>query len=117
MSPSVAETFQPPVAASYSQCPDAVAYADGLMRAVEQFMEEMLSAFEVHVPARFKATYIGRDAAAGAARSVARIRAARPALGPVLDSDRARFGSQLPWLQCPGSIGRTTAPCAAARRG
>jgi hypothetical protein len=41
---------------SYSQGRDAVAYADGLMRAVEQFMEEMLSAFELHVPARFKAT-------------------------------------------------------------
>jgi hypothetical protein len=41
---------------SYNDGRDAVAYADGLMRAVEQFMDEMLSAFEQHVPARFKAT-------------------------------------------------------------
>jgi hypothetical protein len=37
MSPSVAETSQPPWQLSYCQYPDAVAYADGLMRAVEQF--------------------------------------------------------------------------------
>ena len=41
---------------SYNDDRDAVAYADGLMRAVEQFMDEMLGAFELNVPARFKAT-------------------------------------------------------------
>ena len=47
---------QPPSGSSYNDGRDAVAYADGLMRAVEQFMDEMLSAFELHVPARFQAT-------------------------------------------------------------
>jgi hypothetical protein len=33
---------------------DAVSVADGLMRAVERFMDELLSAFEEHLPERFK---------------------------------------------------------------
>jgi hypothetical protein len=33
---------------------DAVSFADSLMRAVERFMDELLSAFEEHLPERFK---------------------------------------------------------------
>ena len=34
----------------------------------------------------------------GTARSAARTRAARPGVARLLNSDRARFGSWLPWL-------------------
>jgi hypothetical protein len=33
---------------------DAISFADGLMTAVERFMDELISAFEKHVPERFK---------------------------------------------------------------
>jgi hypothetical protein len=33
---------------------DAVSFADGLMAGVERFMDDLLSAFEKHVPERFK---------------------------------------------------------------
>jgi hypothetical protein len=35
---------------------ESTTYADGLMAAVDRFMEEMFQAFEQHVPERFKAT-------------------------------------------------------------
>jgi hypothetical protein len=41
---------------TYDTGRDAASYADGLMAAIERFMEEMLQAFEQRVPERFKAT-------------------------------------------------------------
>jgi hypothetical protein len=39
---------------TYNDNRDAVSFADGLMAAVERFMDELISAFEEHVPERFK---------------------------------------------------------------
>lgn len=39
---------------TYEDGRDAVSYADGLMEAIGRFMDEMLTAFEDHVPERFK---------------------------------------------------------------
>jgi hypothetical protein len=39
---------------TYQDDRDAVAFADDLMAAVERFMDELISAFEDHVPERFK---------------------------------------------------------------
>jgi hypothetical protein len=39
---------------TYADSRDAVSYADSLMAAVERFMDEMLTAFEHHLPERFK---------------------------------------------------------------
>jgi hypothetical protein len=41
---------------TYGEGRDARSYADGLMAAVERFMDEMLAAFEQNVPARFQKT-------------------------------------------------------------
>jgi hypothetical protein len=39
---------------TYNEGRDAISFADGLMASVEQFMDEMLTAFETHLPERFK---------------------------------------------------------------
>jgi hypothetical protein len=39
---------------TYNDGRDAVSFADGLMAAVERFMDELISAFEEHIPERFK---------------------------------------------------------------
>ena len=39
---------------TYNEKRDAVSFADGLMAAVERFMDELLRAFEEHLPERFK---------------------------------------------------------------
>jgi hypothetical protein len=39
---------------TYVDTRDAGSFADGLMAAVERFMDELISAFEEHVPERFK---------------------------------------------------------------
>jgi hypothetical protein len=39
---------------TYNDNRDAMSFADALMAAVERFMDEMISAFEQHVPERFK---------------------------------------------------------------
>jgi hypothetical protein len=39
---------------TYNNDRDAMSFADGLMTAVERFMDEMISAFEQHIPERFK---------------------------------------------------------------
>ena len=39
---------------TYNDNGDAVSFADGLVAAVERFMDELISAFEAHVPERFK---------------------------------------------------------------
>jgi hypothetical protein len=39
---------------TYTQGRDAVSFADNLMVAVERFMDEMIEAFERHIPERFK---------------------------------------------------------------
>jgi hypothetical protein len=39
---------------TFSENRDAVSFADGLMMAVERFMDELLSAFEKYLPERFK---------------------------------------------------------------
>jgi hypothetical protein len=39
---------------TYRDNRDAVSFADDLMAAVERFMDELISAFEKHVPERFK---------------------------------------------------------------
>jgi hypothetical protein len=39
---------------TYSDGRNLVTFADGLMCAVEQFMDDLLSAFELHLPERFK---------------------------------------------------------------
>jgi hypothetical protein len=41
---------------TYDTGRDAASYADGLMAAVERFMEEMFQAFEQHLPERFMST-------------------------------------------------------------
>jgi hypothetical protein len=40
---------------AYDHGRDAAAFADGLMAAVERFMDEMLTAFETHLAERFEA--------------------------------------------------------------
>jgi hypothetical protein len=52
----------------------------------------------------------------GTAHSAPRTRAARPGVARLLNSERARFGSWLPWLHAQDCIRRTTASFAAARR-
>jgi hypothetical protein len=39
---------------TYDENRDVVSFTDGLMGAVERFMDEMISAFEEHLPERFK---------------------------------------------------------------
>jgi hypothetical protein len=39
---------------TYRDNRDAVSFADDLMAAVERFMDELISAFEQHLPDRFK---------------------------------------------------------------
>jgi hypothetical protein len=41
---------------TYHDNRDAVSFADGLMAAVERFMDELISALEEHLPERFKTT-------------------------------------------------------------
>ena len=38
----------------YDENRDVVSFADGLMAAVERFMDELIRAFEEHVPERFR---------------------------------------------------------------
>ncbi len=41
-------------ALSFGQGRDGVAFADQLMSGIEQFMDEMIKAFEAHVPERLR---------------------------------------------------------------